>query len=456
MTKRFLLIVCSLLVMLICNAVHAQSVDGHLNDMFSALGAKVNVTEPEAYTTARRGVISGGQFQMRSRIIRPNIISFDPPSFKAGCGGISIYGGALSFINAQQFQDTMRAIAANSVGLLSGYAFTMALDAMCEKCGQKINELARKIQEIASKLKNSCEAAKALTASAHSTMKEWAESKRQDAGVASANSGIASDFLSGLTSAADGILKGLPSSEKAKFTGNVVWAAFVETSYASWFTAGTNGNKALEMLMSLTGSFVVRQSPDGKDLKFDPIPPLIDLDQYLDGGQVNIWSCGTDTGECLQPIQVSVNIKGFKARVYEMLMGSTGSGGIVEKFRATSSSGAFSNAEKAFIAAMPPGAAALLSNYANRKSAATVLENTAVELISATMVEIYIRQALDSMEYSIAAKPNDGSTAVTDRIKMLRQRLPEFSKRAIDLHQLLNENLRQIDDARNQIRKPSN
>lgn len=430
----------------------AGSVDGHLDDMFNALGAKVNVTEPMAYQTARRGVISGGQFQMRARVIRPNIISFDPPSFKAGCGGISIYGGALSFINAQAFQDTMRAIAANSVGLLSGYAFTMALDAMCERCGQKINQLANKVQEIASKLKNSCEAAKALTASVGSTMKEWSESRRQDASVASANTGVASDFLSALNKTADGILSGLSNSEKEKFTGNVVWTAFTETSYGSWFTYGANGNKALEMLMSLTGSLIVKKSSDGKNLVFDPMPPLIDLDQFVDGGQVNIWSCGVDTGKCLEPFQVSVSIKGFKARVYEMLFGPMGETGIVAKFRATNSSGAFTNEEKAFIGAMPAGSAALLSNMANRRSSYAILENQSVELIATQMTEMYIRQALDSMEYAIAAKPSDGSTAVTDRIKLLRSQLPVMVSRSLELSNLLNNNLQQIRESKRQLR----
>lgn len=442
-------------LLLLCarTGLAAGSVDDHLNDMFTALGAKANVTEPMAYQTARRGVISGGQFQMRARVIRPNIISFDPPSFKAGCGGISIYGGALSFINAQAFQDTMRAIAANSVGLLSGYAFTMALDAMCEKCGQKINELARKVQEIASKLKNSCEAAKALTASATSTMKEWAESKRQDASVASANTGVASDFLSALNQSADGILSGLSNSEKAKFTGNVVWAAFNEASFGSWFTYGTNGNKALEMLMSLTGSFIVKKSADGKDLVFDPVPPLIDLDQFVDGGQVNIWSCGADTGDCLEPFQVSVDIKGFKARVYEMLFGPAGGAGIVAKFRATNNTMAFTNEEKAFIGAMPAGTAALLANMANRHSSYAILENQAVDLISTQMTEMYIRQALDSMEYSLAAKPADGSGAVTDRIKMLRGQLPIMVARSLELSNLLYNNLHMVREAKRELRE---
>ncbi len=56
-----------------------------------------------------------------------------PPSFSAGCGGIDLFGGSFSFINMNQFVDLMRAVASNA----AGYAFQLAINAMCPDCGRR-------------------------------------------------------------------------------------------------------------------------------------------------------------------------------------------------------------------------------------------------------------------------------------------------------------------------------
>src|SRR5574337_1610945 len=81
---------------------------------------------PPAAATAhlgqRRGVITGGSMVARNRVMSANMVSFVPPSFSAGCGGIDLFSGSFSFINMNQFVDLMRAVAANA----AGYAFQMA------------------------------------------------------------------------------------------------------------------------------------------------------------------------------------------------------------------------------------------------------------------------------------------------------------------------------------------
>lgn len=83
-----------------------------------------NTTLPGVHESQRRGVFTGGRYTVKSRIYEQNLVSFTPPSWKAGCGGVDMFGGSFSFINAEQLVTMMRAVAANA----KGYAFQLALD----------------------------------------------------------------------------------------------------------------------------------------------------------------------------------------------------------------------------------------------------------------------------------------------------------------------------------------
>ena len=56
-----------------------------MNLFFDSLA---NTTDPTITSTARRGVIAGGNVQIRNRIVDTNLVTFTPPSFQAGCGGV--------------------------------------------------------------------------------------------------------------------------------------------------------------------------------------------------------------------------------------------------------------------------------------------------------------------------------------------------------------------------------
>ena len=106
---------------------HAD-VQSQLNTMFNNMS---NTTAPGAYETASRGVLTGGSFRARNQIATTPLVSFRPPSVQAGCGGIDMFAGSFSYINAAQFVQTLRSVASNAVGVASGYAFKLALKTMC-------------------------------------------------------------------------------------------------------------------------------------------------------------------------------------------------------------------------------------------------------------------------------------------------------------------------------------
>ena len=77
------------------------------------LGSNVQVNSPGNLATARRGGFYGGSIYIRGRVMSVNVLNFTPPSFASGCGGIDIFGGSFSMINAEQFVALLRSIAQN-------------------------------------------------------------------------------------------------------------------------------------------------------------------------------------------------------------------------------------------------------------------------------------------------------------------------------------------------------
>ena len=149
--------------MLQAGALHAGGLAQQSDQLFNTM---VNATSPTAHMGQRRGVFDGGSLQARNRIVSESLMHVTPPSFEAGCGGIDLYAGSFSFINADQFQALMRAIAANA----TGYAFQMALAAMSPQAAEIISKLQDTVQKLNSAFADSCQLAQGLVNDAASAL----------------------------------------------------------------------------------------------------------------------------------------------------------------------------------------------------------------------------------------------------------------------------------------------
>ncbi|MFX4226463.1 MAG: conjugal transfer protein TraH [Porticoccaceae bacterium] len=108
--------------------------------MQDAFDSMTYTSTPQMADTQRRGVISGGRLTVKSKIMNESLINVRPPSFGAGCGGLDMYGGSFSFINGEQFVQLLRSVAANA----KGYAFKLAISAMCETCDNIMETIQKK------------------------------------------------------------------------------------------------------------------------------------------------------------------------------------------------------------------------------------------------------------------------------------------------------------------------
>lgn len=410
--KRFVVSLVIMLVPLIAQA----DLQRELNEMFGSLS---NTTPPGVWETQRRGVISGGSLTTRNRIMQENLVSFSPPRFEAGCGGIDLFGGSFSFINADQFVQLLRSIASNA----SGYAFQIALDAMCQSCMQNIETLQKKVMEFNRHFSNSCQMAQGIV---NDSLSAFGKKGLTDASLIATARGAADVF--GSWTDTDGssprqkAQNAAPTEVQAKLDGNLVWRALMRNNASSWFTAGDQA--FLEAAMSTTGTIVV--STASGDEKVDDYAPTVLAKDLISGGRVTVWACAptTDENGCLAPTKRVTEIRGLKQMVEETLLGSATSPGLITKY--ARNTGALTSQELAFLTSLPEGLGAMIRNLAirNEGTAKTfVLE--ASEYIALEMAAVIILDMSRAVEIATGLSDHAHAKRMMDKIRGARSDLQQ-------------------------------
>jgi conjugative transfer pilus assembly protein TraH len=79
--------------------LHARGMQQNLEKAFGVLGM-ANVTPGGAFQDQSGGFYTGGSVFARSKANTAEIFSLQMPHYRAGCGGIDLFMGGISFINA--------------------------------------------------------------------------------------------------------------------------------------------------------------------------------------------------------------------------------------------------------------------------------------------------------------------------------------------------------------------
>lgn len=317
--------------------------ESEMNAMF---GSMTNITDPQVSMGPRRGVIAGGAYSMRNRVMDLNLVTIDPPRFQAGCSGIDAYFGSLSWASKEQVVEMMRSIASNA----AGYAFSLALNAACPDCDTQIKDYASRIQSMTGMLRNSCEAAQAIlgqtggAAAAQATGSWFGNFIRTTENSAEDTADADSSEQDGM-SPADQAARDNPETFRDVVEANVVWAALSKQPVNIWWN--DNDQSLREEIMSLTGSVVschLAISPGCGNGNTPPsetnglvtyrLNPTIQLADLVFGGKdgsASRYACNDD--QCYGPGVLGFPFKGFTGKVEEMFFGVDGNGGIIEALR---------------------------------------------------------------------------------------------------------------------------
>ncbi|WP_319548520.1 conjugal transfer protein TraH [Desulfogranum marinum] len=121
---------------LLCTSAHAQWVDDWLQQR--------SISGPNYFHGQERGFYQAGSFSTRWSNTNDYPVTVESPRIKAGCGGIDVFLGGMSFMNTDYLVDKLQ-------GILSGaaaVAFDLGLKTLCSQCSNTI----KNFEAIADKL----------------------------------------------------------------------------------------------------------------------------------------------------------------------------------------------------------------------------------------------------------------------------------------------------------------
>lgn len=393
-----------LLITLTLNAPANAGLEDEMGGMFVDM---LNATPGGYYDTQRRGVITGGNLATRNKVLHPNLVSFVPPSFKGGCGGIDLFGGSFSYINGTQITSLLRSITQGAVG----YAFQLAIEGMCPTCSQVMTKLQKDIAQINSIMKNSCEASKSIVNA--TGLGAWHDKRLNDAADLDTSKGFLPDFHEAKESKNPNQVA-LASGAADEITGNVVHDALKDAVAYSWFV---NGDDQLQrVLMSLTGTMIIGKKDDNSDVKYDYRQPTIETRDFIEGGDLKIYKCESD--ECLlsgsDPTE-TIRVTGMREKVRTMLFGTCncigGTGGIVRKLGNRDGGESFGTDEDKFIKASSPGILGLLHRVSSQPGSAALIGEQMVGVLATALTNQIIDEMFEAVTHSInsTGKPLDSA-----------------------------------------------
>lgn len=424
---------------------HAGTANAGMQKQMDRLfGDMSNVTAPGSYKTQRRGVLTAGRITQKSKIFDENLISFSPPSWKAGCGGVDMYGGALSFISKEQIVALLRAVAANA----KGYFFQLALSNTCPDCATWIESFQKKIQELNQFLGNSCQLAQGLVNDASDILPFDVKHKTGES-LAATVDGFVDDFFETRQQndgkSATKIREEKDPVKAKEQTGNLTWKQLKLNTASSWFVGGDN--PLLEAILSLTGSIIIGAPED--DGKGDDSTPTyqvpgyqITLSDLIYGGDLSVYDCSSDTTECAGNSGVlnkkTVNIKGFKEKIDDMLLGTSSTNGLINKYVNHSNHGGLSDDEKAFVETLPSGVGSIIRQLSTLSpDAAAIFATEAGSSIALGIVYHMTENLFRSARLALAnSKSSFRAKAISELNESHKQMQQEYSVLAKDIGNL--------------------
>jgi conjugative transfer pilus assembly protein TraH len=302
---RFFTIIVKYTVVLFFSCANESYANMHesLENAFQRLGASNNVTGPGAsYNDQVGGFYTAGSVFSRGKTVNANLMSLQMPHYRSGCGGIDLFMGGLSFINAQEFLHLLRNIGSNA----SGYAFNLALATITPQIKSVLDDLSAKVQQMTNHSITSCEAAATLVGGV------WPQSDASSQLLCNAMSkdlSLATDWAQSRQRCGAGGQRDATTAQKSNLSGyrdvlgdefNLAWKALKKNVFLS------SDSRLAEFFMTISGTIVSRKNVAGnlEMREFSSKSSDGDLiSALLTGGQpVQVYRCdAVGEDECLNP-----------------------------------------------------------------------------------------------------------------------------------------------------------
>ncbi|HHQ43146.1 MAG TPA: hypothetical protein ENK20_12765 [Chromatiales bacterium] len=283
-------------------------------DHFFNEAAFSTVTAPGVYKSQAGGMITGGGLVYRVPQQSFTLMSVQLPRIRTGCGGIDLFAGGFSFVNADQLVAVLKNIGA----VAKAFAYQLALSIISPQIKNTLNDIWSTAQKYLNQSITSCEAARKLIGAGlkHTAGAQYAcIFEKVLAGE---------DFSKAQVACQSSSASASPSKEVkdavSYYRGNLVWE-MTESWLPSW------DSKYREYLMSLTGTVIADPSKPDEKGRLTYLPSLAVaggeawMRSLLEGGKLRVYQCDTTSG-CMNPTAIDTAVPAaaaFRTRVQKML-----------------------------------------------------------------------------------------------------------------------------------------
>jgi len=137
------------------------SADPWIDDWMGGKAATTTSSGAGHYQGSQRGFATGGSFSARWPMTTEYPITITPPKISAGCGGIDIYMGGISYLDPEYLMNKLQGVLTAAPFV----AFDMALKTMCESCAETMKSVEQMMNYINGLNLNECALSKTLVTS---------------------------------------------------------------------------------------------------------------------------------------------------------------------------------------------------------------------------------------------------------------------------------------------------
>lgn len=291
-----------------------------LNSYLGKLNSYSHVDKNEIYDSQRAGYMTGGGMSVRNGVTNTKFANVSLPKFDAGCGGIDIFTGGISFISHDQFIAALKDIA----GAAQGYAFMLGIETVSPTIASTMKQMETWANHVNSLGINSCDVATGIVGSV------WPRrtAAKQQICRSAKSSVFASSYINARHQCSD---EGDYARTMEKMAENPLYDDLLLDEYnLAWkaiqkqpFLAKTENKRLAEEIMSLTGTIIVRKD---KTIVVEPWPSRIYDESFLqillEGGQTQVYQCKGKKEECLSIEMREITIdsgQSWKGRIKQAL-----------------------------------------------------------------------------------------------------------------------------------------
>ena len=286
------------------SALYAN-VSSDLDNFFNGMGYAANVTSPAAYESQAAGFFGGGSLYARNQIRQYQLIQLDLPSYRAGCGGIDLFTGSMSFLSHQKLVDLGKSVMTNA----GAYAVDVMLASTVPELKQ-VRDYLQQLEQMANHSSiNSCQLSENLVGGIWPKTAASQQKVCKDQ-AAMGKEGLFSDYVqarmacsgSGFDSVMDKASKDEERKQQVVLNKNLVWSILQSKSFLN------SDSELAEMVMSLTGTLII-----DKQGKVTNVPSLAGNSELINAllgthpgaHTAKIWRC-KDSGSATPCMQVEL------------------------------------------------------------------------------------------------------------------------------------------------------